>query len=805
MPSPFIRLPFGLYAAVVVLPLLVFAGATLPTRAAAERFEPVVPLGVGGDVQQLAPFLWFLEDASGERSLADVLASPVEFERNPDKEILNPGTAGGTLWVRVDVRNDAEGAEDFVVSLNRASVDTAEIHLVRDGIPSTLLANTDAARAASFRSFQTLAGRFSLNPSETGSLLVRFRGANWSALRMTAGSVEAFASDQFSKLVVFLLLMGGVGTLILYGSVSFVFLGRQIVLLYAFAQTALFVFFAHLAGYTTVYLWPESPESGRIVTPAALAVFMVSMAQFARVFFETRQRVRTVDRLLRFCVWAGAGCLVALPLDYLIDGFDARLPVQAIYAVVVLVWLSLPALAIYATLRWSRDFWPVAVAWTSTASFTIAMPLVFTGAIPMVPLGKNAYGVAVYVEALFLAIALALRIRAMRVEAFEAQQQLNESLRVQLAESQRSQRLSEERSWALQDLSEKGRLLLGAGHDSRQMLSALRNYAAGLRRGSDDEDVIEATHGIDEIARSLKDVLTSVVAGSSSGGIADRALALDTLTASSLLGPLQLIHRRDASQKGVDLRVHLSDRLIVTDRVLVMRVLGNLVSNAIKYTQSGRVVVALRPRGLGARFQVWDTGEGIDPESLGILLSGDVAALRVGDKQEGTGSGLGIARTVAARLGGSITARSTPGRGSVFELDLPLARLAESPGGAGSVLLCHRDPGQFAHLAQAEEAAGRTFVTAATPDAARRLLAGPFPPFDLILIDEHFGAVAGGVALAREIQQGGAVPSVVLLTHDRSSEGRTAMTDVVPMLLYKPVSARALYAARQALLRLRQR
>jgi len=331
------------------------------------------------------------------------------------------------------------------------------------------------------------------------------------------------------------------------------------------------------------------------------------------------------------------------------------------------------------------------------------------------------------------------------------------------------------------------------------MLSALRNYAAGLRRGSDDEDVIEATHGIDEIARSLKDVLTSVVAGSSSGGIADRALALDTLTASSLLSPLQLIHGRDASEKGVDLRVHLSDRLLVTDRVLVMRVLGNLVSNAIKYTQSGRIVVALRPRGGGARFQVWDTGEGIDPESLEILLSRDVAALRIGEQQEGTGSGLGLARMVAARLGGSITARSTPGRGSVFELDLPLARVAESPAGAGSVLLCHRDPGQFAHLAHAEEAAGRTLATAATPDAARRLLGGGLPSCHLVLIDEHFGGVEGGIGLAREIQQAGGVPSALLLTHDRSSEGRTAMTEVVPMLLYKPVSARALLAARQVL------
>ncbi|HEM46270.1 MAG TPA: hybrid sensor histidine kinase/response regulator, partial [Alphaproteobacteria bacterium] len=415
----------------------------------------------------------------------------------------------------------------------------------------------------------------------------------------------------------------------------------------------------------------------------------------------------------------------------------------------------------------------------------------FTGAIATIPLGKNAYGLAVYLEALFLAIAIALRIRGLRAEAMDAQQKLNESLRRELEESRRAQRLSEERSWALQDLSEKGRLLLAAGHDSRQMISALRQYASGLRVGADDPALVEASRGIDEIASSLQDVLGSVVAGSGSGGIADRALAVDTLTASSLLGPLQLIHARDAARKGIELRVRASARPIVTDRVLVMRALGNLVSNAIRYTDSGRIVVALRPRGGDNVFQVWDTGPGLDPHDLALLLRGDAGAVRFDDRPGGSGSGLGLVQELAARLGGRLAARSAPGRGSVFELVLPhRSGLADPPPGARLVLL-DRDRQKTALLEQAVRRAGWDFVRAESPDEATEVLRDAGPA-DLLLVDQHFGRVDGGLDLARHLGESQTARPLALLSYDRTAEARARLSAVASVLLYKPVTVRAL-------------
>lgn len=768
-----------------------FLGGSAPGWAAS-RFDPPLRLDPEVGVVEVSRSLWFLEDASDGHTLDEVLSQADAFEPNR-ASVFNPGTASGIIWLAFDVQSAARRRRSFVVSLDRGTVETASVHLVRDDQAELLLADTEEDRAEALRRFGTLAAAFPLEPGERASVLVGFRGANWSAIRMTAATAEAFEADRRAGIAIFLVVLGAVGTLVLYGSIAFVLMGRQIVLLYATAQIALFVFYAHMMGYTAAYLWPESPKSGLLVAPVSFAVFLVAMAQFGRVFFETRARARRMDRALAVCVAAGGLALVVLLLEPFVPALDRRIAIRMLYAIAVVCWSVLPALAVHASLRWSRDFWPMAVAWGVVALFMISMVAVFLGAFPTLPRREGAYHVMIVAEASLLALAIALRVRSLREEALDAQRRLAESLRSQLAASERARRLSGERSWALQDLVEKGRLLVAAGHDSRQMLSALRHYAAGLRRRASPEDVAEASRGIDEVVESLDEVLRAMVAGSGSGGIGDDTLALDTLPASSLLDSLARIHGRAASAKGIDMRVHPSARMLATDRSLAMRVLGNLVSNAIKYTdEGGRVLVGLRPRGGGCVFQVWDTGCGIDPAALALLLDPSVGDVRVDDREEGSGSGLGIAKAATARLGGWLAARSEPARGSVFELWLPHARSTEATGEGGRILLLADRGGREGPEAPALR--GVQVEIARTLAEARRRMAAA-GSYDLVLVDQHFDGVDAGLALARELAGGAAAQPVALLSYDRSGEARARLGRGARLVLYKPLSALALAAA----------
>jgi CheY-like chemotaxis protein len=112
---------------------------------------------------------------------------------------------------------------------------------------------------------------------------------------------------------------------------------------------------------------------------------------------------------------------------------------------------------------------------------------------------------------------------------------------------------------------------------------------------------------------------------------------------------------------------------VFVDPRLIHSLLGNLVGNAIKYTERGGVLISLRRRGGQALIQVWDTGIGIAPEKIEAIFE---EYLQLGnherDRSKGLGLGLAIVRRLSRLLGTEVVCRSRPGQGSVFEFSLPL-------------------------------------------------------------------------------------------------------------------------------------
>ncbi len=758
-----------------------------------------IELTPGVDPIPIVDRVSYLVDEHATMTLEEVVAMNAEFVANHEA-LVNPGMPTGVVWVRVPVRNVGSEPATWVLSLNRYAVRVAEIHQVDNDGERLLLANTSESFAASFKSYGTLAAPVHLGAGARADLYVRYRGANWSGLDLRLTTPDTLTAEGVRRLVVFFLLMGGIGTLVLYGSISFVFLGAQVVLLYALAQVALFVFYAHMGGFTTVYLWPDDPQAGRVVAPIVLGCFVTAMAQFARLFFETRTALPRLDKALVSAIGIGAAAIVVTPLDYWVAAIDSRLGVYMVYAATIVTWLTLPPLALYATISWHRDHWPIAVAWSLMGSFLVAMLLVFLGVFPTLPLGIEAYGVIAYLEALFLAMAIALRIRRIRTEREQAERQLSTSLKSELAASQRAIQLAEQREVAIRDLAEKGRLLLATGHDTRQMLAALRHFARGLQReGTDFGRTQRAGREISQIAESLNEVLTTAIEGSSSGGIADDVCALEWIDPAQLLNPLALIHGSEANSKGLELRVKTTHAPLVVDRVLASRILGNLISNAIKYTDRGKVLVTCRRCAAGHRFQVIDTGRGLSNDHLTRLLDPQAGAVQFGNSADGQGAGFAIAKQFTARIGGTLIGRSVHGHGTILELIIPAC---DHPWSLNfdEILLADGDEEQHRAIAKIARIlrVGRV---------AR--LAGDADPSDLgadtrrlILVDQHFGGTDRGAELATRLRDALPHAAVALLSYDHSIDVRVRLGRAVSLLLYKPLSPALVGAAMQHALRL---
>jgi CheY-like chemotaxis protein len=145
-----------------------------------------------------------------------------------------------------------------------------------------------------------------------------------------------------------------------------------------------------------------------------------------------------------------------------------------------------------------------------------------------------------------------------------------------------------------------------------------------------------------------------------------------------ILRKLRLHFEPIAFEKGLSLRLRGGKRAVFADPLLVERVLRNLVSNAIRYTNDGTVLVGCRSRGDKVQLQVWDTGLGI-PEQQQVMIFEEFYQVPGTDavaphQRKGLGLGLAIVKRLAGLMDAPLRLASTPGRGSMFSLELPAGK-----------------------------------------------------------------------------------------------------------------------------------
>ncbi|MBC7952013.1 MAG: PAS domain S-box protein [Rhodospirillaceae bacterium] len=219
----------------------------------------------------------------------------------------------------------------------------------------------------------------------------------------------------------------------------------------------------------------------------------------------------------------------------------------------------------------------------------------------------------------------------------------------------------------------KTRFLAAASHDLRQPLQALALYLGVLkaRLNGREEQVMDAVgQCIEALTGLLNDMLD--VARLDAGVITPK---LAEVPVNRLLERVAAAWRIQAEAKGLRLEVVASDKVVHTDPALMDRVLSNLVANAVRYTEHGRILVGCRTAGPGqVRLEVWDTGIGIPNDKLGEIFE---EFRQLGNperrRDRGTGLGLAIVQRIADLLGHRLCVRSVAGKGSVFTVTVPAA------------------------------------------------------------------------------------------------------------------------------------
>ena len=231
----------------------------------------------------------------------------------------------------------------------------------------------------------------------------------------------------------------------------------------------------------------------------------------------------------------------------------------------------------------------------------------------------------------------------------------------------------------------KTRFFAAASHDLRQPLHAMGLFAEALRQRAADPEVTALVGSINESVDALEGLFSELldITRIDAGGVDVNPVHFEF---GELLRKLRLHFEPTAFEKGLALRLRGGKRVIYADPLLVERILRNLVANAIRYTEDGSVLVTCRPRGDRMRVQVWDSGAGIAPDQQARIFEEfyqvQGGAARAPHERKGLGLGLATVQRLARLMDAPLALRSVPGRGSVFELDLPAGRLARTLGPA---------------------------------------------------------------------------------------------------------------------------
>jgi two-component system CheB/CheR fusion protein len=306
-----------------------------------------------------------------------------------------------------------------------------------------------------------------------------------------------------------------------------------------------------------------------------------------------------------------------------------------------------------------------------------------------------------------------------------------------------------------------------------------------------------------ELLDSLLDV-NRLESGEISPEITDFSVAPVMARACEELAPV-------AASKGLQLRVVPCSSVIRSDRRLLARMLSNLLTNAVKYTDHGKVLVGCRHRGDTLRIEVWDNGIGIAADQLDAIFEEFYRVARSDTGRSGLGLGLYIVQRFAQLLDHTVEVWSAPGKGTMFALVVALAdgaaeravlerRVAEETS-APVILLVEDDPLQRDALRTLLELEGYRIMTAATGKEALAQLGEPTSVRPHVIVaDYNLPGGMTGLDTIRKVRRamGEQLPSVVI-SADRSSTVRRAIEADGLMSVSKPVRTAELVSAVEAL------
>lgn len=348
----------------------------------------------------------------------------------------------------------------------------------------------------------------------------------------------------------------------------------------------------------------------------------------------------------------------------------------------------------------------------------------------------------------------------------------------------------------------KTRFLALASHDILQPLNAARLYLAAVDQGELSQTNLSTMEKLGDSLDSTVHLMSSLleIAKLEQGAMTPTPRHFPI---KDILGPLSNEYAILCKEKGLQFKVRDCDAIVHADTTYLRRIVQNLVSNAVKYTEKGKVLVACRKRKHDLRIEVWDTGPGINQVEQAKVFN-DFYRIQSTDNK-GLGLGLGVVKRMADLMSLSLSLRSAPDKGSCFAIEVPFGDAKQVQAKSTSkvkldtnktlnVLIVDDEKENLAAMGTLMSKWSCQYQTHHRVEDVRNYMSDAACP-DLILMDYQLSHSVDGIELINEIRAHyNQIIPAVLITAVRDDELKLKAKTLDIHYLSKPVKPAKLKA-----------
>ncbi|OJU52846.1 MAG: hypothetical protein BGO03_03650 [Mesorhizobium sp. 61-13] len=660
---------------------------TLPLASSLAAGRGPLILTGPANIDVLGSHFEFIADPDWQLKVEDFIGnSPVATMPIPGP-IPDFGYTKAKIWLRLGLVNRTADVDAWRFFVHANFTQQVTISLIgADGTVATLLDLTEDTpfSARPIESPQMVAP-FNLAPGQAATLIVAYYSQGASRLSMSVETPESFAARTRASEAKSYAFYGMMLVMITLASLALVALRQPVFAAYATYLLFVLMYVAHADGTAFQYIWPEFPRFNSMASVVAGSGVMVFAGLFAITFLQTARYHPIMHRVLQAVV------ISVLAIDVILWSTDPQLLKRLLVGMIsVSTFCNLTAGLIAARTRFREVRFYVFAWFAGLIPATLFTARYSFGFEPTIITTYDAIRLALLFDAMMMGLAIFDRYNHLRQSAMEetlAHAQRN------LALSQRLASLEESYQQVTVDARQREENVKDTVHDLRQPMHALRLSLRQMfgTQGGKTADIgqLESALGYMErlVAERLADRAqigpeTTMQASVMPVGVSYRTTTGAVGTSGGEAGEPGLhgvlrgiadMFASEATDKGLDLKLVLAAPDASVAAYPLMRVVANLVSNAIKYTPSGRVVIALRKHGLGHRIEVHDTGPGLNGTAFEQALMRNRRLERDQVVADGSGLGLSVVKEIVEannwRLG-SCAGRRT---GASIVIELPAA------------------------------------------------------------------------------------------------------------------------------------